>query len=525
MEAPSERVYDAVVVGSGASGGWAAKELCEAGLEVLLLEAGRAIDPSADFPAPVPAPRPLASRLAAVARGQGVQMRSAAFDARTRRFFVRDRDNPYTTPPGTPFNWFRGRQVGGRLHVWARVALRLSELELGAWPFVYEELAPYYEAVEDFIGVRGDSDGLTVAPDGRYAGRVASTVREERFRAAVEGMVRVVGPRLAEHDPGRVPKTIRAAAATGRLTIRPDAVVRRVTVDQLTGRATGVSFVDSHSKGVHDARARIVVLSASTIETLRIMLGSASSRHPGGLGNSSGQLGHFLMDHVLTGIGGPLEDGVDAPEPADPYDFGSVTGFLIPRFRNVDDAHPSFVGGYGIQGGIGRGAPSWYMLAHGEMVARAENRVTLHPRATDAWGVPLAHLECAHSRNETAMASDQLELMHELAAAAGLRVGIPPSGRALDRLAFRLARRRLLSSSGAFLPGSAAHEIGGAGMGDDPQASVLDPWNRVWDADNVLVTDGASFPAGCWQNVTLTIMALTVRACRHVTREYGAGRL
>lgn len=505
-----ERVYDAVVVGSGASGGWAAKELCEAGLDVLLLEAGRAIDPGVDFPEPAPEPRRLASRVAAAVAGQAVQMRCAAFDARTGRFFVRDTDNPYTTPRGAPFNWFRGRQVGGRLHVWARMALRLSDLELAGWPLSYEELTPYYEEVEGFIGVSGGG-GLNP--------------REERFRASVEDLVQVAEPRLAGLDANRIPRTLRAAAATGRLTLRPGAVVRRVTVDERTGRATGVELVERRARAVHSVNARIVVLSASTIETLRIMLDSTSRHHPRGLGSSSGQLGRFVMDHVMSGVGGPLEGvGSEAPEPSDPYDLGSATGFMVARSRDGDGNRPGSAGRFGVQGGIGRGGPSWYLLAHGAMLARPESRVTLHPQATDAWGAPVPHIACAHSSEEAAMAADQLKLMRELAARAGLRVRTPPSGRALDAVAFRLARRWLLAPSGAFLPGSAAHEVGGARMGSAHGESVLDPWGRVWDADNVLVTDGASFPAGCWQNVTLTIMALTVRACRHITRELRAER-
>jgi choline dehydrogenase-like flavoprotein len=496
----SERVHDAVVVGSGAAGGWAAKELCEAGLTVLVLEAGRAVHPALDLPRPAPPERRLATRAIAALGGQRVQMRCAAFNARTRRFFVSDREYPYTTPAGSAFNWFRGRQVGGRLHVWGRIALRLSDAELASWPLDYAELEPYYVRVEDFLGVR----------------RVVRTDPEERFRAAVEAAFperRVEAARVVEHDPGAVPCTLRAAEATGRVTLLPDAVVRRVSVDPGTGRATGVSFVDRRSREAREARARAVVLCASTIETLRIMLGSTSGRHPEGLGSSSGRLGRFLMDHVMTGIGGPLDGAERAAEPRDPYDRGAVTGFMLP------------LRGYGIQGAVGRGAPAWYMLAHGEMLPRAENRVSLHPRRRDAAGVPLAHIRCAHSATEADLARDQLEAMRELAGAAGLRVRTPPSGRALDALAFRLARRRLLAPSGAFLPGSAAHELGGAGMGADPGTSVLDPWGRVWDAENVYVTDGASFPTGCWQNVTLTIMALTVRACDRITQEWRAGRL
>jgi choline dehydrogenase-like flavoprotein len=266
------------------------------------------------------------------------------------------------------------------------------------------------------------------------------------------------------------------------------------------------------------------VLCASTIETLRIMFNSSSPAHRAGLGNSSGLLGRGLMDHVMTGIGGPLPEGVSREVAADPYDLGAETGFVVPRFRNVGERHPGFLRGYGLQGGIGRG-PHWYLYAAGEMLSRPENRVTLDPNRTDAWGIPVPHVACNPSSNEAAMAADQLEVMREMTAAAGLEVRTPPSGRLLDSIAFRLWRGRLLAADGAFLPGSAVQEIGGAPMGKDPRTSVLDEFGRCWDAENVFVTDGASFPSGCWQNTTLTIMALTARTCERIVRDYAAGRI
>ena len=488
-------VYDAVVVGAGAAGGWAAKELCELGFSVLLLDAGPQLDPERDFPVPAAREQRLVSRLGGLRR-QPVQMRCAAYSARTSRFFVDDREHPYTTSADAPFNWFRGRQVGGRLHVWARVVPRLSDRELEAWPLSYAELAPWYDRVEAFLGVED----------------VALNGAEERFKATVEDAFpdrRVLSPRIARYERERQPATIRAAERTGRLTLRPDTVDRTVTLDPRTGRATGVSYVDRERRTAGEARGRVVILCASTIETLRILLNS-------GLGNSSGLLGQGVMDHVLTGVGGPLPEAASEPDQsADPYDFGRVTGFQI----------PGFAGGWALQGAIGRGVPTWYFLAHGEMRARPENRVTLSSRKTDAWGIPAAHVSCVPGPEEAAMAADQLRTMRELAAAAGLEVRTPPSGRPLDALAFRLWKRRLLSRSGAFLPGSAAHEIGGAPLGSDPQTSVLNPFGRCWDAENVFVADGAAFPAGCWQNVTLTIMALAARASDYIARELSTGRL
>jgi choline dehydrogenase-like flavoprotein len=474
--------FDAIVVGAGATGGWVAKELCERGLSVLLLEAGPAVD-SGDFPDPPPPRRPLADRARSALRGQAVQMRGAAFDARTARFFVNDRENPYSTPPGAPFNWFRGRQVGGRMHVWARVAWRLSEAELEGWPLTREELDPYYARAEEFMGVA----------------EVPRTPAEEAFISRVRE-VRPAGPLAAARaDALGTPATIRAAQATGLLTLRPDSVVRSVTVDAATGRATGVELADRRTRRAREERAGLVFLCASAFETLRLLLASRSARHPAGLGNSTGLLGRGVMDHVVTGVGGPDPRG--GSPPGEPYSAAGATGFHV-----AADEHR-----FGLQGGVGRG-PSWYMLAHGEMEARAQNRVTLDPRRTDAWGVPAARVECTHSPRDEAMAAQQLDLMRELAAAAGLSVRTPPSGRRRDALAFRVARRRLLTRAGAFVPGSAMHEVGGAPMGTDPASSVVDPFGRCWDAGNVVVADGAAFPSGCWRNTTLTLVALAIRA-------------
>jgi choline dehydrogenase-like flavoprotein len=485
VDSAEPSTHDAVVVGSGAAGGWAAKELCEGGLDTLVLEAGPALDGDRDFPVPAPAERPLTSRLAAAAGGQRVQLRCGAFNRRTRTFFVNDRENPYEIASGSPFNWFRGRQVGGRLHLWARVMLRLQPEDLAGWPLTYADLAPTYEVVEDFMEV----------------GDATLTRAEERFRSAVAGTARVLPVRLAGAGSQPVPKTLRAAAATGRLTLRPDAVVRRLAV----GDVTEVEYVDRRTRERRRARGRVVVLCASAFETVRILLAS-------GVGDSSGRLGRFVADHVMTGIAGPTV-GDDPPlPPSDPYDLGSATGFHVP------------CGHFGIQGGIGRGG-GWYMLAHGRMVARPDTRVTLHPRATDAWGVPVANIACAHAAPEHALAAAELRAMRDLAARAGLEVRpLPVAGRVAG-LALRLAGRRVLLPSGAFVPGSAAHEVGGAGMGSDPASSVTDALGRLWDAPNVVVADGACFPAGCWQNVTLTIMALAARAARHVVEDFRNGRL
>jgi choline dehydrogenase-like flavoprotein len=278
-------------------------------------------------------------------------------------------------------------------------------------------------------------------------------------------------------------------------------------VDRLTGRA-------------EEARARSVVLCASTIETLRILLNSRSAAHPQGIGNRGGRLGRGLMDHPMIAVAGPgPESGEGSDRAGDPYDLGQATGFLIPRFRNLGGASgEAFRRGYMVQGGIGRG-PGWYMLAHGEMLARPSNRVTLDPTVRDAWGIPAARIDVTPSENEAAMIADAAAMLHAIAAATSLRVRSPAAGRLVERLAFGLWKGRLLDADGAFLPGSAVHEIGGAAMGASADGSVTNRWGQIWDVPNVVVADGACFPSGCCQNVTLTIMALAARASEHLSAE------
>jgi choline dehydrogenase-like flavoprotein len=464
-------------------------------------------------------------------------MRCPAFNARTRRFFVDDRDHPYATPAGKPYNWFRGRQVGGRLHTWGRVVMRMSDLEFkGAsrdgcgidWPLAYADLAPCYDKVEAFLGVRGTADGIASVPDGRYSGRFEMTSAEVAFKAAVETAFPgrcVIAARVASHDRERTPATLRAAQRTGRMVMRSNAVVRSIVIDPVSGRATGVAFIDRVTKQPGEARAKAVVLCAGTVESVRILLNSACLRHPAGLGNSSGRLGLGITDHLLVGIGGPYPPTrvTNAPgEPDDPYDFGRATGFFVPRFRNVERAHAPFRRGYAIQGGIGRG-PAWYLMAHGEMLSQPSNRISIDRVLRDAWGIPVARIECTWSANDLAMIEEASIVLRQMADVARLPIRTPPSGKLLETVAYHAVKGRLAAPSGAFLPGSAIHELGGAAMGDDSTTSVLDAYGRCWDAPNVFVTDGACFASGCSQNVTLTIMALTVRACDRLASEFRAG--
>ena len=536
--------FDAIVIGSGAAGGWAAKELTEGGLQVLLLEAGREVDPVADFPQPDKAGHqlvvgnPIMTRArAAILGGQPIQARCVAFTKPTKNFFVNDRENPYTTPSQKPFNWFRGRQVGGRLHTWGRIVFRMSDDDFKAasrdghgadWPIAYDDLSPYYDRVETFLGVNGTTEGLRGLPDGKYVKPTTLNVAEQTFRDEVQRVFpgsHVIPTRYVANNLSRIPLTILAAQKTLRLTLKSDAVVEGIDVDKTTGRATSVRFIDRHTKRKHTVRAKVIVLCASTIESVRIMLNSRSDRHPQGLGNSSGQLGHNLMDHIHFVLSGPHEDlEAGGLGKTDAFDFGKIGGFYVPQYQSPNPARGPYLRGFAIQGGIGRGYPFWFLTAQGEMLPRFENKITLDPRKKDAWGIPAARIDLTYSENENKMIADALETIKTMASTARLAIRATPVGRPLHNLAFKMMRKRLVLDSGAAIPGTAVHEVGGAPMGDDPGKSVLNRFNQCWDVENVFVTDGASFVSSGTQNPTLTIMALTVRACHYILKEHSAGK-
>ena len=554
--------YDAIVVGSGATGGWAAKELTEKGLRVLLLEAGKLLDPDKDFKM-VAYPydlkyRGLVPQEELLKARQPIQSKCYACTEYGNHLFVDDVDNPYTTPESKPFDWIRGRHVGGRSIMWGRHSYRLSDYEFKAasrdghgedWPLSHQELAPYYERVERFAGISGAAEGLPHLPDSVFLPPMAMTCAERALKKAVEKnwpqrkvimgrvamLTKPLNGRAACHYCGHCERgcstnsmfntpgsTLPAAMKTKRLTLRTNAVVSHLVVDTNTAKAKGVAYVDQVTKKSYEAFAKVVVLCASTIESTRILLNSATRQHPTGFGNSSGVLGRYLMDHTYSiSVSGTVPDTAQYG-----YDFsdGRNNGIYIPKFRNVFDKHKDFLRGYGIEGEANKGmlhphlksfpgfgprfkqmvretnAPaSFWMGAFGEMLPRAENRVTINKDVKDAWGIPVAHIDCTYSDNERAMAKDQFVTLNEMAEAAGWKV---EDGNA------QLAN-----------PGLCIHETGTARMGSDAKKSVLNPFNRVWDSPNVFVTDGACFVSQGCQNPTLTMMAITVRACEHLVSE------
>lgn len=538
MTGPSDREYGAIVVGSGAAGSWAAKELCERGVDTLLLEAGRSLDLDRDFPPP-PAKDTsklqLMTRARAFLDGQQMQARCMSFSRLTRHLFVNDRENPYTTERSAPFNWYRGRQVGGRLHLWGRNALRIGDEQLHAtrldgagpdWPISYADLAPWYEHVERFLGVHGQPAGVASIPDGVYDQPLPLTGAERGIldRLATAWPDRPATTcRIVRHNPGRIPPPIVAAGHTGKLSLQSDAVASRILTGA-DGRATAVEYVERTTKARRQARARVVVLCASTIESLRILLHSTSPAHPRGLGNGSGLLGRGLTDHVMIFEAGP--HAIEGAPRTDPYDFGAQSGLYVPSFRNANGRlDASFLRGYSLLGSVARIEPGWFFMAVGEMLADPANRVTLDPSAVDAWGLPAARIRCVHGPNEAAMVKDMRTTLLDLAKTCGLEIDHLRKESLVGRAVYQATRRLVYTAEGALLPGSAIHEAGGAPMGDDAAASVLNAHNQVWDAPNVFVTDSAAFPTSPYQNPGLSIMALSARAGHFIADEMAAGRL
>jgi choline dehydrogenase-like flavoprotein len=535
----SREVYDAIVIGSGVAGSWAAKELAERGLKTIQLEAGRALDPVADFTPPDvkgASKVQIVRRARAVLGGQHVQARCMSYGPLTEHLFVNDRENPYTWPRGKRFNWYRARAVGGRLHLWGRNALRISNHELHAadrdgfgdrWPITYEDLAPWYDRVEQFLGVHGSPAGIPSIPDGKFDRPLPITAIERKLLDDL----RVKWPgrpattcRIVKHNPKRLPPPIAAGLETGCLTLRADAVVSHLTVDANTGKVNGAVFVDRVTKEHHEVRGKLVMLCASAIESVRILLNSRSPQHPEGIGASSGTLGRSLTDHVMVfqaGPYGPLE-----PSKSDPYDFGAQSGIYIPSFRNVGAAREKdFIRGYGILGSVGRLEPGWFFMAIGEMLPRRENFVELDPSKRDAWGIPVPRIHCTHSDNERAMVRDMKASLDQLARDLGLETGHLERENFINRTIYKIVSPLVYTREGALVPGSAIHECGGAPMGHDPKTSVLTSWNQLWDMPNVFVTDSAAFTTAPFQNPGLTIMALSARAANHAADELRRGAL
>ncbi len=566
MLVPRKNVFDVLVIGSGASGGWVAKEVAERGLTVLMLEAGPPRVPTRDFTEHV-WPYQLKFRgfgdQRRLLQTQPVQRLCYACDEYSHQFFVNDLEHPYTFPADKPFMWIRGRQVGGKTFCWARESYRFSDNEFKAasrdgygedWPISYKELEPYYDRVESYIGVSGSREGLSQMPDGQFlppmelscGGVLAKKVIEEKFGWRV--MPDRVANLTVEHR-GRPAchycdqcqrgcytasyfnspsVTLPAAARTGRLTLVSDAVVSHVIMDR-AGRSEGVHYIDRVTHEHREAYARTVVVAAGALESTRILLNSKTPSHPHGVGNTTGALGKYLMDHFTIEGGGGYMPSLRSSK-REPV--GRPCGFLIPKYVNAGgqkDRNSNFVRGYRFDGDgsqevyghafllpefgnawrerVKKDIPYYFAIeAQGECLPRADNFVALDPNKKDAWGIPALHINASYGENDRAMA-------------AAMRSHV---GAILDEM--KLAEVAPPKSELSIF-GKNIHECGTARMGNQPSTSVVDRNCKVHDAKNVFVTDGSVFVTqGCYEP-TLTIMAISARAGEHIAETFRRGEL
>ncbi len=557
-------MFDAIVIGSGMSGGIAAKELCERGLKVLVIERGRKIVHGEDYmDTQMPWELPNNNMIPEdeLARDYPIQSQCYAVNAATKKFWVKDSEHPYTTPEGKPFAWIRGYHLGGRSIMWGRQSYRLSEQDFGAnakdghgcdWPIRYADLAPWYDHIETFIGVAGSKEGLPQLPDGQFLPEFALNDGEKLFKASVEAKFpgrKVISGRNANlsvaqphhEELGRsscqnrsicergcsfganhtsLSSSLPAAERTGNLTIVTDAIVHSLVQDPKTGKITSVRVIDAKTMQGRTYEAKIFFLNASAIASAQILLNSTSEANPRGLCNKSDQLGRNLMDHLYA----LTTAGIFPQYPKDSYYKGRrPTGIYIPRFRNVTEEADGYVRGYGYQGGVmrmggkpqatapglgqeikerGRKFGPWmaFISGFGEMLPSPDNRVTLNPARKDKWGIPLVHIDVSLGKNEHTMSKQILADGKAMIEAAGGMV--------------------ISQASEAGTPGLGIHEMGTARMGRDPMTSVFNGFNQAHEAANLFCTDGAVMASSGCQNPSLTYMALTARAA-----DYAAGLL
>ena len=548
--------YDAIVVGSGISGGWAAKELTEKGLRVLLLERGRNVEHIKDYVNATKGPWEYphrGGRTRAMEEEYPVLKRDYPLNEKNVAFWASDKDSPYTETKR--FDWYRGYQVGGRSLMWGRQSYRHSEIDFEAnakegiaidWPIRYRDIAPWYDKVERHAGIAGSIENMPQLPDGQFQPAMPLNCGEElvagKLRKLYNGRRRIIPGRTANATrklEGRnacqyrdacwlgcpygayfstQSSTLPAAVKTGKLTLKPFSIVTEVVYDKDRKRATGVRVLDAVSEQTTDYRAKVVFLCASALNSAWLLMRSATDVWPGGLGSSSGELGHNVMDHHFRcGAEGTLE-GLD-----DKTVYGRrPTGFYIPRYRNVFGDKRDYLRGFGYQGGAGRegwsrsvaelgiGGAFKDMLAEpgvwtiggtafGEMLPNHNNRISLDESKKDKWGLPVLKMDVATGENERLMRKDMIADMADMLEQTGVK--------------------NVHTYDAEYFPGMGIHEMGTARMGRDPKTSVLNSHNQVWDAPNVFVTDGACMVSAACQNPSLTYMALTARAADFAVNE------
>ena len=552
--------YDAIVVGTGVSGGWAAKELCEKGLKTLVLERGRMVEHIKDYPTmnddhwDYPAGD---IKTREIRERQPKQNRTGQVREHSKHFFVDDIDNPYNEKK--PFNWLRGYHVGGRSLTWGRQVYRLGDIDFEAnakdgigvdWPIRYKDIAPWYDYVEEYIGISGEKMNLPQLPDGKFLKPMEMHCVEKDLRKSLEenydDRVLTIG-RIAHITEGTKPglgrvncqfrnrcrrgcpygayfssnsSTLPAAAETGNMTLRPNSIVYEVMYDKDKKRASGVKIIDSETNETFEFTAKVIFLCASAIASASILMQSKSDRFPNGMGNQSGELGHNIMDHHL-GVGAR---GISDKHKDKYYIGGRPNGHYLPRFRNLGGKTnmKDFVRGYGYQGGGSRGAWKEYskeiaygadfkksilkpgnwgisLGGFGEILPYHDNKMTLDYNKKNKWGLPTLTFDATIRQNEINMRKDIRKQAVEMLENAGFK--------------------DIKSHNNEYIMGHGIHEMGTARMGRDPKTSVLNRNNQLHEVPNVYVTDGAAMTSAGCTNPSITYMALTARAANHAVEE------
>jgi len=555
IDAKPDYTYDAIVVGSGITGGWAAKELTERGLSTIMLERGRNVEHVKDYPTSTMNPwdYPHGKTISKEIAERHNVLSRRGLNAINMHFWADEQESPYVEK--RRFDWYRGYQLGGRSLTWGRQSYRLSDLDFEAnlkegvgidWPIRYRDIETWYSYVERFIGVNGNNDGLDILPDGDFLPPLQMNVVERDVAARIKQHYKgkrhlIIGrsANLTRPHNGRTncqyqnqcsagcnfgayfstqSSTLPAALATGRLTVRPFSIVTKILYDQDTGRATGVEVLDAETNLTYNYAAKVIFVCASALNSTWLLMNSATEIWEGGIGSSSGELGHNVMDHHFRcGASGTVVGFEDK------YYYGRrPSGIYIPRFQNIGSDRRNYARGFGYQGSASRtgwtrdisemsiGATwkdalcepgNWIMgiTGYGEILPYHDNCITLSKTTTDRWGLPVLEMDCELKSNELDMRKDMMEEGKQMLMAAGLE----------QVNAFDLG----------YGFGAGIHEMGTARMGRDPKTSVLNGNNQVWDAPNVFVTDGACMTSSGCVNPSLTYMALTARACAYAVNE------
>jgi choline dehydrogenase-like flavoprotein len=565
IKAIQENTFDAIVIGSGISGGWAAKELTEKGLKTLVLERGRSVEHIKDYPTTMKQPWEFKHRNQIpkeIKDANPIASKCYAFREDAMHFFVKDKEHPYVQEK--PFDWIRGYQVGGKSLLWARQTQRWSNYDFEGpardgfavdWPIRYDDLAPWYSYVEKFAGISGNRDGLDALPDGEFLPPMQLTCVENHFKEQVSKNYKdrhmIIGraAHITKPEPIHLQQgrgqcmnrtlcergcpfggyfssnssTLPWAARTGNLTLRPDSVVHSIIYDETKGRATGVRVVDAHTKQMTEYYAKIIFVNAAAINTNLILLNSTSNRFPNGLGNDSGVLGKYVAFHNYRARVTAEYDGFDEFT----TDGRRPNAGYIPRFRNLYKQETDFLRGYaaGINAsrvplenhdGIGKDLKAnilnkslgpWIIGSHmmGETIPKETNFVALDKDQKDQWGMPLLKISISYDDNDERMVKDYFEQISEMYTKAGFT--------------------NIKTQDSKQAPGLDIHEMGGARMGKDPKTSVLNEWHQIHACKNVFVTDGASMTSTSTQNPSLTYMAFSARAVDYAVKEMKKGDL